>query len=267
MRVTVGLWFAGIVLAGLGCCGTEGEVRQALEDDGLSDIELTPTGEPGGYEFRGTRDGEECTGFYTLKKRGIVTSESHTMSCLPPAGPVTDSLPEGTGEKVEAQARYCDAGDMGECRELGYRFEHGNGVPEDKPRGTELYVMACNGGDGMACHNAGVAYNNGFGVVLDAAQASAYFERACEIGYAKSCFDAALNLAKDTPRRDFVKAREIASRGCDLGDPSSCNTMGVFLDNAQGGPRDTEKAAELFRKACEGDVAIGCENLEKMARR
>jgi len=180
---------------------------------------------------------------------------------------VTEALPDGVDPEVESHARYCDAGDMGQCNDLGFDFDHGRGVAEDEARALELYELACNGGDGMGCSNAGILFNNPDGAAFDRAKALARFEDGCRLDNGKACFNGALNIIKHTENPDFTRARELASKGCDLGSVDACNSYGVLLVNGQGGPADRAGALAMFEKACDAGEPVACDNVAKLGKR
>ncbi len=48
---------------------------------------------------------------------------------------------------------------------------------------------------------------------------------------------------------------------CTRGILGQCNNLGRRLSDGKGVPRDDERAARLFRKACDGDLNTACSNL------
>jgi TPR repeat protein len=58
-------------------------------------------------------------------------------------------------EKAEAYKKGCDLGNAKACTNLGYMYEFGKGVAENKYKAVELYRKACNGGDALGCTNLG----------------------------------------------------------------------------------------------------------------
>ena len=58
----------------------------------------------------------------------------------------------------------------------------------------------------------------------------------------------------------YSEALPLLTQGCDGGDPSSCNTLGVMYFNGTGVPKDYGKANTLYTKACDGGNANGCNN-------
>jgi TPR repeat protein len=51
---------------------------------------------------------------------------------------------------------------------------------------------------------------------------------------------------------------------CRAGDLTSCSNLGAVYDDGMGIPQDPARAAELYRKACDGQVWIACANLGKL---
>jgi TPR repeat protein len=61
--------------------------------------------------------------------------------------------------------------------------------------------------------------------------------------------------------KDYERAAKLFRRACEGGHARGCYGLGVLYNRGEGVARDAERAATLFRRACEGGHALGCNNL------
>ncbi|HTJ42746.1 MAG TPA: hypothetical protein VL463_11670 [Kofleriaceae bacterium] len=101
----------------------------------------------------------------------------------------------------------------------------------------------------------------------------------CDAGNALSCarwgsqlYSGASDWHRDAKlEMDRAAARVAMQRSCDLGYPRACATLGLIvgrdldteLEDGErkddfGGPKDEAAAIALYRRACDGEVAMGC---------
>jgi len=57
------------------------------------------------------------------------------------------------------------------------------------------------------------------------------------------------------------KSREFSAKACDFGEMMGCNLLGALLEDGLGGPKDTNGAADLYRKACANGYEGACYNV------
>lgn len=135
-------------------------------------------------------------------------------------------------DPINATADYqqgCDGGYALACTNLGYLYEHGTGVAKSEGTAVELYRRGCEGdgcspGDPTGCFNMGVAHRDGLGgLSADGAAAVPWFERACDADSGMACANLA-NLYRDGDGvpADQNRAAELYRRACELGDEASC---------------------------------------------
>jgi len=61
--------------------------------------------------------------------------------------------------------------------------------------------------------------------------------------------------------QDKVKAAQYYKKACDGGEARGCYNLGVMYYNGEGVSQDKVKAAQYYKKACDGGNARGCYNL------
>jgi len=90
-------------------------------------------------------------------------------------------------------------------------------------------------------------------------------EEQCQLGDARSCGTLGFMLFNDrTGRRDFNRAAEVYKKGCDGGSEFACAGVGFLHMRGKVLPQDYAKAAKLFEHACENGEPRGCNNRGSM---
>jgi TPR repeat protein len=125
--------------------------------------------------------------------------------------------------------------------------------------GTRAYGSACDLGVAQGCYQAGlVGYE----------QTEEYLKRACDGGVADGCTRLADGYYagwSSGEQKDFAAAATFAKRGCDLNDLHACARLGAVLAAGEGVGKDTTRATELLRRACDGSKgAWGCADLGRL---
>ena len=62
-------------------------------------------------------------------------------------------------------------------------------------------------------------------------------------------------------KNNYQKAAELYQKACDGGVALGCAASGTLYADGKGVRQDYQKAAELYQKACDGGMAYGCGNL------
>ena len=65
----------------------------------------------------------------------------------------------------------------------------------------------------------------------------------------------------------FADAIVFARRGCELGDPSCCTSLGDLFTEGKAGAPDFKSGAEAFQKGCDLDDSISCRRLAVLHRK
>lgn len=120
--------------------------------------------------------------------------------------------------------KACDGGMMGACNDLGVLYQNGLGVRQDGAQALELYVRACDGGVGLGCENVGALYDFGNAGI----------------------------------KKDLIKARNYYTKGCELDNASACFNLAIMYEEGEGGVENSERAFDLYGKACDLDYGEGC---------
>ena len=62
--------------------------------------------------------------------------------------------------------------------------------------------------------------------------------------------------------KEYDKAAELYKKACDGGNMSGCGNLGFMYEYGNGVEKNEQKAAELYKKACDGGDMNGCRNLD-----
>jgi len=92
-----------------------------------------------------------------------------------------------SGESPLEDLRSCAEQGYAEAQvQLGFRYDNGEGVPEDDAEAVRWYRLSAEQGYVLAQHNLGVMYLNGRGVPQDDAEAVRWFRLAADQGEAEA---------------------------------------------------------------------------------
>ena len=62
--------------------------------------------------------------------------------------------------------------------------------------------------------------------------------------------------------KEYDKAAELFKKACDGGEMRGCYNLGAMYANGDGVEEDFSKATELLKKACDGGETSGCRGLD-----
>lgn len=150
---------------------------------------------------------------------------------------------------------------------LGYMYENGYGVKQDKNKGIEWYSKAADRGYDIAQHNIANMYYQGNGVERNYKRALEWFKKAAEQGlpesqfYIGEMFENGYGVEKDISQA-FIWYKKAAEQG--LADAQF--SLGCLYDIGEGVAEDKEKAVECYKKAAEQGHSQAQNNLGCMYR-
>ena len=262
------------------------DVRAAVEKNGCREVRVTvrrgvdtfrfrvkPTEEPP----RGTcKDGD---GAACLELARANDNAKHLLKLACDLGNAEGcyDLALELGNTEEAAVAYeqaCDGGNALACTNLGYMYEHGEGVAKDLEAGLRLFRKgcdgsACTGPNNLGCVNLGRAYRDGIGTPVDAVRAMGLFRDVCERTPVneqdgqtihRSCSLAGtIILFGKVPVRDVSRALSLLEKGCAAGDTFGCFNLGVLYEFGDEVTKDATRAAKYYARACERGDAEACQ--------
>ncbi|MCC7071170.1 MAG: sel1 repeat family protein [Deltaproteobacteria bacterium] len=192
---------------------------------------------------------------------------------------------------IDKATGECDAKKAEGCLALGRIHFDGKGVPRDAKLGLGFFQKACEYKSKDGCRMWGQQETDGKtkltalsalcdlqdadGCIQGAALADELVKagqlpepkkvtdrpalqllaKACALGGAIGCTARGVALVNDDPKA----AVDSLTKGCDLGEPTSCFQLSVMLAEGKGvKKKDPEKAAAAKKKACEAGLKDAC---------
>jgi hypothetical protein len=146
----------------------------------------------------------------------------------------------------EAKAK-CSKGDLHVCVEVGMFYED-QGSYADAPK---YYQNSCNKGEMEGCSRLGWLYQRGWGVKEDRRRAVEFTQKACDAGEMYGCYlrgglyETDLTNIKDSNKR----ALELYERACTAGRVEACHELGmVYQSGRSGAGKDLDRAKVYLEK-------------------
>ena len=137
------------------------------------------------------------------------------------------------------------------CDELAQEHEPGHVRKYDPSTATDAYASCCKQGVAIACRDLADLYRSGD--ARKRQQLDALLDRACMLGHGNSCFQLGLLAERGTNdgavRKDSARAAALFSRGCELEEGVSCDSLAGLYQSGKGVKRDKRKARELRKRA------------------
>ena len=126
----------------------------------------------------------------------------------------------------------------------------------DPTSAREPLEAVCKGKDGFACFRLAELHQHGRGGPMDLGQAVELYARSCELAYGEGC-ERRAELAAAGEGGPEVEL-EFAVKACERDRPLACLRGATQLNTGRGIERDTNKAIELYQKACGLAELDGC---------
>ncbi|MDD4837452.1 MAG: tetratricopeptide repeat protein, partial [Dethiosulfovibrio sp.] len=136
---------------------------------------------------------------------------------------------------------------------LGYLYDQGKGVSQDKGEALKWYSAAAKQGHAGAQYNLGLMYRDGEGIGVDRPQAIHWITKAAKQDHETAQLTLGLLLLRDS-RDDPKKAPQAAQwlqKAAEKDNPSACYNLGRMYLLGEGVDQDRERAKELLQKAAE----------------
>ncbi|CZE50912.1 tetratricopeptide repeat protein [Campylobacter geochelonis] len=83
----------------------------------------------------------------------------------------------------------------------------------------------------------------------------------CGVGLTKGCIKAAKEYEN---KYEYKKAAELYKKACDGGDADGCYAFGKSYEYGKGAIQNFSKAAEFYEKACDGGDIMDCSHYNEL---
>lgn len=200
-----------------------------------------------------------------------------------------DVMPVDLDLAARFLSRSCEKGDSYSCSEAGRRFSVGEGVTQDQAKAASSYLTACSmytaptygnaydpygynsygSGDAWSCVEVGRRYSSGNGLPQDPWSALTYFELTCNDSVTAGCSELAKLYrwgVEGIITKDTSRASEMLRKACDSWDTVACVELGDMYEKGETGSKDDNKALEMFRRGCDYGAVVSCVRLGRFYR-
>jgi TPR repeat protein len=218
-------------------------------------------------------DAQACAASQRDRKPNAGCEAPLRVGLMPIAG-----LPERYCTAAPDCETECNAGQSASCAALAAMYFNGQGVPQDPVRAAKLSERACNDQHAVGCANLANQYFQGIGVAQNREYAAHLSYQACQAGVGPACGLLAMmykdgqGAPVDVGRAAYYYfqgcsmgdmpscawSKELHGQACERGDMPSCMTLAGQYREGAGIAVDFPKAAELYAKACLGELGVAC---------
>jgi TPR repeat protein len=141
-------------------------------------------------------------------------------------------------------------GDALAQRDLGLRYDSGDGIPKDATKAVGWWRKAAEQGDALAQFKAGTAFAKGEGVPKDSISAVTWWRKAADQGNAHAQFNLGSAYARgEGVAKDPSKATEFWRKAAEQGNDRAQAALGLAYSRGDGVPKDVAIAVDWWRKA------------------
>jgi TPR repeat protein len=149
--------------------------------------------------------------------------------------------------------------------QVGYAYEHGDGVAKDEKESVRWFRQAAELGDAEAQSQLGWTYYHGQGVPTNYAEAIRWYRKAAGQGNAIAQSNLAdMHYSGTGVKRDYAEAARLYRLAAEQGNAIAQRALGWLYANGQGVARDDKVAVEWYRKAADQGEAAAQYNLADM---
>ena len=181
--------------------------------------------------------------------------EACTADFGPACTMLADRLKDAEAEPARVDALYaqaCELDDVNGCSEHALRLAQSG----DLSAARTLWKEGCERWHGYSCFHHARSFLETASGQETSPEMIFGFERACALNVPVACYNLAIFYNTRQPEPDFVRGRELLSRGCELGHLQACTFAAQMRSAGQGGPVDAAGARDALQRACElGDEA------------
>jgi TPR repeat protein len=156
----------------------------------------------------------------------------------------------------------CNHGSVEGCESVGHMMLKGDGGKPDPKAALVPLQKACDGEDKEACLSVGAIYAEGMGgVKTDRPKALGMFETLCDSGHRIACENVDAMIGNDWGLPPGEARFETLLRLCDKRSGVSCHRLGLATASGSGIKKDAVRAKELFTRGCDLGFNESCKRL------
>jgi TPR repeat protein len=167
-----------------------------------------------------------------------------------------NGVPQDYTEAIKWYRRAAKQGQASAQCNLGQMYYHGKGVRTNLPEALKWFLKAANQDDASAQYNLGIIYDFGEGVKTNHAESLNWFLKAGNHGLAEAQYDLGCiySHAQSQPV-DYAEAYKWFRRASELGMAKAQFNLAMMYNRGDGIEKDNVEAAKWYRRAAEqGDA-------------
>ena len=208
----------------------------------------------GGFGWRGRDKRIACIAMrLTMRRAAGLLPASVLAALLAMSGGILTADAQEHGDGASAAHGYRLAAEQGDAEaqfNLGVRYFHGRGVPEDIQEAIRWVRLAAEQGHAEARISLGALYDEGRGVPRDHEEAVRWYRLAAEQGHPEAQFNLGVSYDKgEGVARDPHEAARWYRRAAEQGNPEAQFNLDVSYDEGAGVPQDHVEAVRWYRLA------------------
>ena len=169
---------------------------------------------------------------------------------------------------AEWRAKAASGGNANAQTSLGWHYDCGQGVAQDRVEAARLYRLAAMHGMPDAMHNLALCLSKGEGCDKAPVQAVLWIRRAAELGDADAQHKLADWYGQGTNSLpiNHKEAMRLARLGAEQGHLGATNLVGFLFAKGQGVAASLDEACKWYRRAAELGEEVAKDNLRGHAR-
>lgn len=147
---------------------------------------------------------------------------------------------------------------------LGWMYDAGNGIDKDKIKAVEWYTKAAEQGFADAQYNLGVMYSNGIGIAQDYSEAFKWFKKSAEQGIKEAQNELGdCYYFGDGVYWDKSEAIKWYKLSAEQGFPDAQCNLGYMYMKGEGTSTNQEEGLRWFKKAADNGDELAKNNIEE----
>ncbi len=167
-----------------------------------------------------------------------------------------DQTAASKDDKFKETLKLAEQGDAEAQFDLGWKYDQGEGVPQDYKEAVKWYTKAAGQGIAVAQSRLGRMYETGEGVPQDNKEAAKLYTKAAEQGFALAqYFLGGMYCGGRGVQQDYKEAVKWFTKAAEQGFSLAQNGLGLLYSIGEGVPQDYKEAAKWFTKAAEQGYA------------
>ena len=161
-----------------------------------------------------------------------------------------EGVKEDKAESVKWYKKAAEQGYSDAQFTLAFCYEIGDGVKEDKTEAVKWYTKAAEQGDATAQFSLGYCYYKGDGVEKNVDEALKWYLRSAKNGEASALYNCGIIYLEE--KKDYIKSKEFFEKALREGYVPANYGLAELYKDGNGVPQDGKKAISFYRKILDG---------------